>query len=153
MADTVSREQRARMMSAIRGKDTRPELIVRKALYHRGFRYRLHRSDLAGKPDLTFPKHKAVIFINGCFWHQHNCEMFKWPKSNEEFWREKLVKNRLRDQQNHHLLSLGGWKIFAIWECSIRGRSNDDINRMLDDVSDWLLCGAENLSSIPGSDE
>ena len=142
MADIVSPEQRGRMMSGIRSKDTRPELIVRKALFHRGFRYRLHLKSLAGTPDLTFPKHKAVIFINGCFWHQHDCELFKWPKSNKEFWREKLVKNRLRDQQNHHLLSLGGWKIFAIWECSIKGRSTDDINRMLDDVSDWLVCGS-----------
>lgn len=97
MADVVSRAKRSAMMAGIRGKNTRPELIVRSALFKRGFRYRLHYKGLPGSPDLVSPKYKAVLFVNGCFRHGHDCHLFKWPKSNAAFWKEKLTRNQQRD--------------------------------------------------------
>ena len=99
MTDIVDKATRSRMMSGIRGKDTRPEVLVRKALHALGFRYRLHNKSLPGKPDLSFPKYKAVIFIHGCFWHGHSCRYFKVPKTRTDFWQDKINSNRLRDAQ------------------------------------------------------
>ena len=93
MADVVDRKTRSRMMSGIRGKNTRPELLIRKGLHARGFRFRLHDKRLPGKPDLVLPKYSAVIFVHGCFWHGHDCHLFKWPQSRREFWRKKITRN------------------------------------------------------------
>ena len=96
MVDVVTPEKRSAMMSGIKGKNTKPEFIVRKALFKRGFRYTLHNKNLPGKPDLVFARYKAVVFVNGCFWHGHNCHLFKWPKSNPEFWKEKITNNHFQ---------------------------------------------------------
>lgn len=124
-------------MSGIRGKDTRPELIIRKALHARGFRYRLH-CDLPGKPDICLPKHRAVIFVHGCFWHGHDCHLFKWPKTRPEFWETKIKRNREVDAVSTAALLTAGWRVGAIWECALKGRARLPLETVLDECEDWL---------------
>lgn len=108
-------------MSRIRSKDTKPEEIVRKYLFSHGFRYRKNDSRYPGKPDIVLPKYRTVIFVNGCFWHKHEgCKYFVWPKSNPEFWRNKIENNVLRDKDNYAKLAKDGWKIIVIWECELK---------------------------------
>jgi DNA mismatch endonuclease (patch repair protein) len=121
MSDVVTPEKRSRMMSGIRGKNTRPELVVRSGLFASGFRFRLHRRDLPGSPDLVLAKWKAVIFINGCFWHAHpGCRYFRIPKSRRAFWSAKLEGNRARDVAAVTTLIDHGWKVVTVWECALR---------------------------------
>mgnify|MGYP001300842414 CR=1 FL=1 len=116
--DIVSKEKRSIMMSGIKGKDTHPEIAVRKFLHANGFRFRLHRKDLPGKPDIVLPKLNTIIFVNGCFWHRHNCKKGKHlPKSNVDFWKDKLEKNKIRDRKNATALRDSGWQVLTIWEC------------------------------------
>lgn len=117
MADTVDKATRSRMMAAIKGKNTKPELLVRKALHARGFRFRLHAKDLPGKPDIVLPKHRAVVFVNGCFWHGHSCKDFRWPKSNRAFWKAKITRNCERHASQVRLLRRKGWVVLHVWEC------------------------------------
>ncbi|AMO67334.1 MULTISPECIES: very short patch repair endonuclease [Spongiibacteraceae] len=138
MTDVVSPKKRSEMMSGIRGKNTKPELIVRQELHRRGFRYRLHHKGLPGKPDLVFPKYKTVIFVNGCFWHGHNCKLFKWPKSNPQFWKEKISGNQVRDEKQRKALEEGGWQVITVWECSLKGKSPHDIMAEIDSISERL---------------
>jgi DNA mismatch endonuclease, patch repair protein len=119
MADVVDAATRSRMMSGIRGKDTKPEMIVRRALHKAGFRYRLHDKKLPGTPDIVLPKHKMVIFVHGCFWHGHMCKEFRWPKTREEFWREKIERNVMRDTLNEAAIASLGWKVIVVWECEL----------------------------------
>ena len=121
MADVVDKATRSRMMAGIRGKDTQPEIAIRRALFAAGFRYRLHGRKLPGRPDLVFPKHRAVIFINGCFWHGHDCHLYREPGSNREFWATKIESNRARDRRVARQLADQGWRVLVIWECSFRG--------------------------------
>ena len=111
---------RSRNMAAIKGRDTSPELIVRRQLHAAGFRFRLHRKDLPGRPDIVLPKHRTVIFVHGCFWHKHNCRYFKWPKTRAEFWHEKIMANLLRDRRNQKALRSLGWRVIILWECQIK---------------------------------
>lgn len=121
MADVHSSETRSYNMSRIRNKDTTPEELVRKHLFSKGFRYRKNDARLPGKPDIVLSKYKAVIFVNGCFWHGHTgCRYFVWPKNNSEFWREKIIGNIARDQKNYELLRELGWHVFVIWECELK---------------------------------
>lgn len=116
--DRVSPAVRSRMMSGIRGKDTRPELIVRSYLHRAGLRFRLHDRTLPGRPDIVLPRHRAVVLVHGCFWHHHaGCRFAYMPKSREAFWRHKLSANVLRDQQNEDALRQAGWRVFVVWEC------------------------------------
>lgn len=126
------------MMSGIRGKDTEPELIIRKKLHALGFRYKLHDKKLPGKPDMVFPKYKAVIFVNGCFWHGHNCHLFKWPSSREEFWRNKITRTQEKDKENIEKLLQGGWRILQIWECAIKGKERLSIDEIIEKTAFWL---------------
>ena len=135
MADVVSPEVRSRMMSGIRGKDTKPEMVVRRGLHARGFRFRLHDKRLPGKPDLVFPKYRAVIFVHGCFWHGHDCDLFKWPKTREAFWREKINRNSERDRRTIGLLLGVGWSVKVVWECEVRQRVLADLE---DEIAFWL---------------
>jgi DNA mismatch endonuclease (patch repair protein) len=137
------------MMSGIRGKDTKPELVIRKGLFARGFRYRLHDKRLPGRPDLVFPKYNAVILVQGCFWHGHNCVLFKWPKTRKTFWRDKISGNKGRDERDISALLSGGWRVLQIWECSIKGPKRKDVDRILDRVERWLL-GNRNFGEISG---
>lgn len=139
MTDIVSPEIRSRMMSGIRGVNTKPEMIVRKGLFRRGFRYRIHAKHLPGKPDLVLAKYNTIIFVHGCFWHHHDCRLFKWPKSNTEFWREKITANTQRDKRYNTELIHDGWRVLIVWECALKGKKDQEINKILDHISDWLL--------------
>jgi DNA mismatch endonuclease (patch repair protein) len=122
MADTLTRKERSARMALIRGKDTGPEMVVRRLVHGLGYRYRLHSSLLPGKPDLVFSARKKVIFVHGCFWHRHSdsaCKLSRMPKSRLDFWRPKLEKNRIRDERIRQELTLLGWELLIIWECQL----------------------------------
>lgn len=128
MADVHTPEQRSYNMSRIRGKNTKPEELVRKYLFAQGFRYRKNDARFPGKPDIVLPKYKTVIFVNGCFWHGHEgCKYFVWPKSNEQFWRNKIEGNISRDQRNAMLLRDSGWGVIVIWECQLKKDSFSEV--------------------------
>mgnify|MGYP002424079768 CR=1 FL=1 len=121
MADVKTPEQRSRNMAAIKGKDTKPEMIVRKYLFSHGLRFRVQVRKLPGTPDIVLPKYKTVIFVNGCFWHGHEgCKYFRLPKSNVEFWEDKIERNVARDVRNEAELKALGWRVIRIWECEIK---------------------------------
>lgn len=128
-------------MSGIKAKNTKPEMIIRKALHAAGFRYRLHVRDLPGKPDLVFPKYKAVIFIHGCFWHGHECRYFKLPATRTEFWRDKINTNHNRDTRQQAQLRAAGWRVLVVWECVIRRNGNISKNMLIDCIANWLIMG------------
>lgn len=138
MTDIVSPQKRSSMMSGIKGKDTSPEKQVRKSIFSRGFRYRLHAKDLPGKPDLVFPKYNTVVFVNGCFWHGHSdCHLFRYPKSKQEFWKNKIGGNIARDRKNIDLLLNEGWRIVIIWECTLKGKyriGTDNVSDLLERI-------------------
>lgn len=138
MTDIVSPEKRSQMMSGIRAKNTRPEMIVRRALHARGFRYRIHVKDLPGKPDLVFPRYKSVLFIHGCFWHGHNCHLFKMPGTHTEFWQAKIQKNRENDAKAKAALATLGWRVLEIWECELRVTKTQDYEPVVTKVCHWL---------------
>jgi DNA mismatch endonuclease (patch repair protein) len=145
MADVVSRAIRSRMMSGIRSKNTRPEMLIRRGLFARGFRYRLHARGLPGNPDIVLPKYRAVVMVHGCFWHRHGCGLFKWPSSNAAFWRAKLNRNRLVDRRaNQGLLALG-WRVSIVWECALRGASSAQMTRVTDRLCRWLVSNRKSL--------
>lgn len=127
MSDIFSLQKRSDIMSKIGGKNTKPEILVRKFLFSKGFRYRINVKTLPGKPDIVLPKYKTVIFINGCFWHGHNCKKGKLPSSNIDFWREKISNNKSRDDKNSDLLIKLGWKVIIIWQCEISNVNNREI--------------------------
>ena len=117
MVDHLSKEARSRVMSRIRGQDTKPELMVRSALHSAGFRFRLHRRDLPGRPDIVLPRYRTVIFVHGCFWHGHSCSRGKLPASNRDFWTKKIGRNKQRDAANCVVLQRLGWNVIVMWEC------------------------------------
>jgi DNA mismatch endonuclease, patch repair protein len=120
MTDVVDPSTRSRMMSGIRGKDTQPELIVRRYLHAKGLRFRLHDRTLPGRPDLVLRRHRAVVFVHGCFWHQHpGCRFAVMPTQNRKFWAEKLGRNRTRDLDRIAALESAGWRVFTVWECEL----------------------------------
>lgn len=119
--DKLTKEQRHRCMSAIRGKNTKPEMVVRKFLFGRGFRYRLNHPRLPGHPDIVLRKYRTVIFVNGCFWHGHdNCKYYRLPKTNVDFWRKKVERNKKRDVEEQRQLATMGWHCITIWECQLK---------------------------------
>lgn len=123
MTDTLTRAARSERMSRIKGKHTKPELMIRRLLHSLGYRYQLHRNDMAGKPDLVFSKRRKVIFVSGCFWHRHgdsNCSLARLPRTRLDFWLPKLGRNAQRDSENLELLRQAGWKSLTVWECELR---------------------------------
>jgi DNA mismatch endonuclease, patch repair protein len=120
VTDTISAAERSALMSRIRSKDTSPERAVRSILHRLGFRFRLHRSDLPGCPDIVLPRHRKIVLVHGCFWHGHTCRLASKPKSNKQYWREKIRSNCVRDRRNHQLLNAQGWTVLELWECEIR---------------------------------
>lgn len=127
MADVLSKEQRQRCMSRIKSKDSKPELMVRQFLFANGFRFRLHRKDLPGKPDIVLPKYKTVIFINGCFWHGHSdCKYASMPETNYEFWSSKISGNIERDRINTSKLKDLGWRVVEIWQCQLKPKTKEE---------------------------
>lgn len=124
MADVMTPEQRSRCMAAIKGKDTKPEMIVRKYLFSRGLRYRVNNRKLPGSPDIVLKKYKTVVFIDGCFWHGHeSCKYYRLPKTNVDFWRHKIAMNIARDYANGVDLRLAGWRVIRVWECDIKTKA------------------------------
>ncbi len=150
MADIVTPEVRSRMMAGIRGRDTKPELVLRKGLHRAGFRYRLHARGLPGKPDMVFPKHGAVIFAHGCFWHGHDCALFRWPTSRQDFWREKITGNRERDARVKDSLLAAGWRVLTVWECAIKGTGRLATGNVISACASWLQ-SANHSHEIRGS--
>lgn len=148
MSDIVDKSTRSRMMSGIKGEDTKPELFVRKALHKRGFRYKLHDKTLPGKPDLVFSKFRAVIQIQGCFWHKHNCHLFKWPSTRKEFWKEKIQANVERDRKNIAKLQQNGWKTLLVWECSLKGKEKLPERELIRTIESWLLYDPMNAEIV-----
>lgn len=132
---TVTTPERSRIMRAVKGKDTSPELAVRRLLHREGYRYRLHRRDLPGNPDLVFPGRRKVIFVHGCFWHGHDCKRGdRSPKANADYWRDKIGRNRRRDARHHDELARQGWRVCVVWECELRhtAAALDRLIRFLD---------------------
>ena len=119
MTDHLTTEKRSWNMSRIRGEDTFPEKVVRKYLYNKGFRYRIHNKSIIGKPDISNKEKKIAIFVNGCFWHRHGCKKTTTPKSNVEFWENKFERTVTRDEENFKLLTQNKWKVIVLWECKI----------------------------------
>ena len=118
-------------MAGIGPANTKPELIIRRGLHARGYRYRLHARNLPGRPDLLFPARKAVILVQGCFWHGHNCHLFRWPSTREEFWRDKIAGNIARDRKVREQLTSLGWRVLEIWECALKGKQRLPLEEVL----------------------
>lgn len=124
MADRMTPEQRSRCMAAIKGKNTKPEMLVRKFLHSKGLRFRVNNSKLPGSPDIVLKKYKTVIFVDGCFWHGHEgCKYYRLPKTNSDFWRHKIILNIARDYANNVDLRLAGWRVIRVWECGIKTKA------------------------------
>jgi DNA mismatch endonuclease, patch repair protein len=146
MADVVDRVTRSRMMSGIRGKNTTPELVLRRRLHARGLRFRLHPSTLPGRPDLVFPQYRAAVFVNGCFWHMHECHLFKWPGTRPFFWEQKLTHNCLRDVVAVHELLDMGWRVAIVWECALR--KDQAANMTAERIEKWLYSRSKTLNVV-----
>lgn len=125
-------------MAGIRGTNTKPELAIRRGLHMLGFRYRLHVGRLPGKPDIVLPRHNAVVLVHGCFWHGHDCPLFKWPKSRDAFWREKIDGNKVRDALSEQALRDYGWRVLRIWECALKGRGKLGSENVVAAAANWL---------------
>ncbi|MBV7257904.1 DNA mismatch endonuclease Vsr [Pacificimonas sp. WHA3] len=145
MADIVSPKTRSWMMAGITGKDTKPEVQLRSALHRRGFRFRLHGRGLPGKPDLVFRRHGAVLFVNGCFWHGHDCHLFRLPATRTEWWRDKIEATKARDSAQCAALQNDGWRVGTIWECAMRGRSRIGLDEVAERCAIWLQGNDERL--------
>lgn len=151
--DIVDKKTRSRMMSGIKGKDTKAEILIRKKIYALGYRYRLHYKKLPGKPDIVLPKYKAIIQINGCFWHGHNCHLFRLPKTNTDFWKSKIESNVLRDERNMESYIKLGWKCLTVWECALKGKEKMNIDDVVAAVVDWINNGLTNIELSGGVDK
>lgn len=144
MADNHSKEVRSKNMSHIRSTNSKPEEIVRKYLFSKGFRYRKNVRTLPGCPDIVLPKYHTVIFVNGCFWHKHDCGRFVWPSSNTEYWIPKINRNVERDKQNHKKLIAMGWKVLIIWECELKKNVREDrLGHLNKEIKGEWLCGTQ----------
>ncbi len=137
-------------MSGIKWKDTQPELAIRRGLHARGFRFRLHARDVPGKPDLVLPRFRAAIFVNGCFWHRHDCHLFKLPSTRPEFWSQKIERNVTRDRIVRAQLAENGWRFLVVWECTLKGRTRLGIEDVIARIETWLA-GNEPSLEIGGA--
>lgn len=139
------------MMAGIRAKDTKPEMVVRRGLHALGFRFVLHDRRLAGKPDMVLPRWRSAIFVHGCFWHGHDCPLFRWPGTRQDFWRQKIGRNQDRDAEVEAELDRAGWRVLKIWECSLKGTGRIGIDRVVPLAADWLRSG-ERVGEIRGTE-
>jgi DNA mismatch endonuclease (patch repair protein) len=159
MVDVLTPEQRSFNMSRIRGRDTKPELLLRSGLHARGFRFRLHRRDLPGRPDLVLPRYQTAVFVHGCFWHKHGCALSKMPATRAEFWQRKIEATVTRDRLAVADLLAAGWRVLIIWECALRGPTCLERQAMLDVICHFVrsqrplleVCGRLNTARrVPG---
>ena len=149
--DIVDAVTRSRMMAGIKGKNTKPEMLVRRGLHALGYRFRLHDRALPGEPDMVLPRWRAVIFVHGCFWHGHDCHLFRWPASRQDFWRQKSGRNQERDLEVEAALQHSGWRLLKIWECSIKGKSRIGSEAVISITAAWLRSDQEK-GEIRGTD-
>lgn len=145
MVDVVSPDVRSRMMSGIRSRNTKPEMLLRRGLHRAGFRYKLHDRSLPGRPDMVFPRWHAVLFAHGCFWHGHNCHLFKWPATREKFWKAKIGRNREVDARPEKALRAAGWRRAIVWECALRGKSRMPVDDVFGRLAEWLESGSDRI--------
>ncbi len=143
--DVHDQATRSRNMAAIKSHHTKPEMLVRRAMHAAGLRYRLHVRDFAGKPDLVFPKHRAVVFVHGCFWHRHDCNLFRWPATRREFWEAKINRNVANDDRAVRTLHEAGWRVATLWECALKGPSRLHPEHAMRRLSDWIQSEEESL--------
>ena len=149
-ADVYSPERRSFNMSRIRGRDTKPEMLIRRGLHARGFRFRLHVRDLPGRPDLVFPGRRAVILVHGCFWHGHHCPMFRLPATRADFWKTKIEANRARDARAIEALAAATWRWLTVWECALCGPARRALPEALD-VCETFLAGDASCGDLTGT--
>lgn len=139
------------MMSGIRGRNTKPELLIRSGLHRLGYRFRLHDRRLPGRPDLVFPSRCAVIEVKGCFWHGHDCHLFRWPGTRQEFWRDKIASNIARDRRTRQALLDDGWRVAEVWECQLKGRERQPLDEVLGLLAEFL--GSSASRCVIGADQ
>jgi DNA mismatch endonuclease (patch repair protein) len=152
MIDIVDAATRSRMMSGIRNRNTKPEIQIRSLLHRAGFRFRLHVRDLPGKPDIVLPRFKAAVLVHGCFWHGHDCALFRLPSTRREFWEAKIDRNRNNDRRAISNLTDLGWRVATIWECALKGRGAMGESALVDQISSWLR-GSEATIEVVGQYE
>jgi len=141
------------MMAAIKSANTSPELVVRRALHKAGFRFRLHKRDLPGRPDIVLPKHRAVVFVNGCFWHGHDqCSLYRLPKSRSEFWEAKISGNKARDTRDILELENWGWKPIVVWECAVKGKGRLDSEKLACRLSEAIQTTHNSVVHVRGTE-
>ncbi|MGH8242917.1 MAG: very short patch repair endonuclease [Steroidobacteraceae bacterium] len=151
MADVVNAATRSRMMSGIRSRDTMPERLIRSELHRLGFRFRLHSSKIPGRPDLVLPKYRVAVFVHGCFWHGHDCPLFRLPRTRRDFWKAKINRNRERDDQVKQAILEAGWRHLTVWECAFRGGGEDAVARTAKRAAHWLQLGSRRSDRIRGA--
>jgi len=149
----MSADQRSFAMSRVKSRDTKPELILRRALHARGLRYRLHDRRMAGRPDIVLPRWSAVIFVHGCFWHGHECARGALPQSNVSFWSEKIAKNTARDAAQVAQLHAEGWRVATVWQCALLGKRRLGGKLAAEHIESWLRCGGDLLVLAQASDD
>ena len=148
VTDVLTPEQRRLVMSRIRGKDTKPEMLLRRGLHGRGLRYRLHGAGIPGKPDMVFPKYRAVVLVHGCFWHGHGCSLFKWPQTRAVFWETKISRNMERDREVRVALKKAGWRAIVVWECALRGKYKRALQDVVSGAEAFVCRGREPIAEI-----
>lgn len=151
MVDLHTPEQRRHNMQRVRGRDTKPEMLLRRGLHAKGFRYRLHERNLPGRPDLVFPRYGAVVFVHGCFWHGHGCSRFRWPATRREFWERKIEANRARDARAIDALKKAGWRVLVVWECALRGPQRWSHEEIFEEVGTFLIQNGKRLCELPSA--
>lgn len=152
--DVLTPEQRRKNMSRIRGKNTVPELLIRRGLHAAGLRFRLHVRELPGHPDMVFPRYQTVGFVHGCFWHGHDCPLFKLPATRRDFWSAKIAGNRARDGRDHDALIAQGWRVLTVWECALKGRGKRPLPEVLTACAEFIRGSASDaeISFAPDSE-
>ncbi len=150
MTDVHNKVARSKNMSAIKGKNTQPELLIRKILHARGFRFRLHQKDLPGNPDIVLSRYKVLIFVHGCFWHGHHCHLSKIPQTRMEFWLGKISGTITRDQLLQTQLLKSDWRYALIWECALRGKTRVKTEDLFNQLENWIVNGKEKYIEISG---
>ena len=148
VTDVLTRARRQLVMSRIRSKDTKPEMLLRRGLHGRGLRYRLHGAGIPGKPDMVFSKCRTVLFVHGCFWHGHGCSLFRWPRTRAAFWKTKINRNIERDREVRIALKTAAWRVIVVWECALRGKHRRALPDVLSTVEAFIRHGRETTAEI-----
>lgn len=152
VTDVLTPEQRQLNMSRIRGRDSKPEMLIRRGLHARGLRYRLHDGKLPGRPDLVFARYRAAVFVHGCFWHMHGCALSKLPATRQEFWRTKLAGNATRDSKAIQALEAARWRVLVVWECALRGPARLPGNEVAESAARFIRGSSDPLLELPAKD-